>query len=782
MKKDLKKWLSLLLASVMVIGTLAACGKDVKEPTETETETETTTETETATTEENETPLVVGYSPFSEKFSPFFADTGYDMDVEAMTQVPLITTDRTGAIIFNSIEGETKNYNGTDYTYKGISDVTVTKGDAETIYNIKIRDDVTFSDGTPLTANDIIFSLYVLADTNYDGSSSIYSQPIKGMKNYRANSTAAESVTADEIAAKVAEMPQELQDYISTEIITPVLTSEVDWVASLYEDEAYATYTAEYPETKDLFAFFYGGEGYDSTAVATVEEVLADIIEIYGSDYQLLGSNYGGDPAYYQADVDAKALELVLADKAAAGEGEEIDYITGIEKINDYEVQITTTGYAATTIYNLAIEIAPLHYYGDPTLFDYDNHKFGFTRGDLSIVREKTTQPMGAGPYKFVKYENKTVYFEANDTYFKGTPAQKYIQFKETLDADKIAGVEQGTIDITDPQGSKAAFEQIAGNNSNGEISGDKITTSSIDNLGYGYIGMNADTVNVAGDPSSDASKSLRKAIATVLSVYREVTIDTWYGDAASVINYPISNTSWAAPQKSDADYKIAYSEDATGTGIFTDGMAMEDKYAAALQASLTHFEAAGYTVTDGKLTAAPDGAKLEYEVIIPADGQGNHPSFAILTDAKAALETIGFNLIINDPADSNELWNALDAGTQELWCAAWGAPIDPDMYQTYFSTNIVGLGGTNSNHYHIADEELDTLIMDARTSDDQTYRKTVYKQCLDIILDWAVEIPVYQRQNCYIFSTERVNIDSIAKDVTPFYSWLREVETVKVN
>lgn len=158
MKKDLKKWLSLLLASVMVIGTLAACGKDVKEPTETETETETTTETETATTEENETPLVVGYSPFSEKFSPFFADTGYDLDVEGMTQVPLITTDRTGAIIFNSIEGETKNYNGTDYTYKGISDVTVTKGDAETIYNIKIRDDVTFSDGTPLTANDIIFS------------------------------------------------------------------------------------------------------------------------------------------------------------------------------------------------------------------------------------------------------------------------------------------------------------------------------------------------------------------------------------------------------------------------------------------------------------------------------------------------------------------------------------------------------------------------------------------------------------------------------------------------
>ena len=27
---------------------------------------------------------------------------------------------------------------------------------------------------------------------------------------------------------------------------------------------------------------------------------------------------------------------------------------------------------------------------------------FGFTKGDLSTVRAKTTQPMGAGPYKFV--------------------------------------------------------------------------------------------------------------------------------------------------------------------------------------------------------------------------------------------------------------------------------------------------------------------------------------------------------------------------------------------
>ena len=35
---------------------------------------------------------------------------------------------------------------------------------------------------------------------------------------------------------------------------------------------------------------------------------------------------------------------------------------------------------------------------------------------------------------------------------------------------------------------------------------GDKITTSTVDNLGYGYLGMSANRINVAGKPGSDAS------------------------------------------------------------------------------------------------------------------------------------------------------------------------------------------------------------------------------------------------------------------------------------
>ena len=82
---------------------------------------------------------------------------------------------------------------------------------------------------------------------------------------------------------------------------------------------------------------------------------------------------------------------------------------------------------------------------------------------------------------------------------------------------------------------------------------------------------------------------------------------------------------------------------------------------------------------------------------------------------------------------------------------------------------------------YDIADPELDKLIMDARASLDQSYRKTVYKACLDIIVDWAVEVPVYQRQNAIIFSTERVNMDTVTPDITTYYGWMAEIQNLEL-
>lgn len=766
----MKRALALILSLVMCLGLLAGCGdKNTGDQTKDET-----------------TPLVVGYAPFNEKFSPFFSETEYDQDVWLMTSVALLNNGRQGEMIMNGIEGETYSYNGTDYTYYGPADCEIVENADGTVdYNFKLREDITFSDGEKMTIDDVIFSMYVLCDPTYDGNSTLYAVPIQGMEAYRSGMTTLSKALAaagrdnTDFTYWTEEQQTKFWDNFDKGLV-PFAQGIVDACVE-------AGAAAEGDVAAAGAAWGFSGES------TTVEEFAMEIGNQYAWSFSAMEKEVGNsDKLVDLMDED------VYNDYPTTGvkTGESAANISGIKKTGDYSMTVTLDKVDATAIYQLGVTIAPMHYYGDPSLYDYDNNSFGFTKGDLSSVRAKTTQPMGAGPYKFLKFEDGVVYFEANDSYYLGAPKTKYLNFQQCLsDDDKLNGVITGTIDIADPSFSNDTVEAIEKANG-GELDGDKITTDTVDNLGYGYLGISSACVNVGGEPGSEASKDLRKAFATVFAVYRNVAIESYYGERASVINYPISNTSWAAPQPTDDGYKVAFSVDVNGNDIYTSDMTAEQRYDAALQAALGYFEAAGYTVEDGKLTAAPAGAKLEYEVQIPADGSGDHPSFMMISEASKALATIGMNLIVTDLSDSSGLWDGIDARQVDMWCAAWSATIDPDMYQIYYSdvadhTTDLGTGknpyggplqGGSNKMYCIADAKLDDLIMDARESLDQSYRKTMYKACLDIVVDWAVEVPVYQRQNAIIFSTERVNMSTVTPDITTFYKWHSEIEKVELN
>ena len=772
----MKRALALILSLVMCVGLFTACGEQ-KNPDG------------NGGGESKDTPLVVGYSAFNQKFSPFFSETEYDQDVWVMTSLGLLNSDRQGQIIMKGIEGETHNYNGTDYTYYGPADCEIVQNDDGTVdYNFKMREDLVFSDGEKVTIDDVIFSMYVLCDPTYDGNSTLYAAPIQGMAAYRAGMTT--------LAKALAAAGRDNADFTYwTEEQQTKFWDNFDKGLVPFAEGIVAYCVQSGANTEGDIAGAAANWGFDGLAAdATIQDFAMAIGNQYGWVFSAMEKEVGNSDAL-STMMDAD----VYNDYPTTGvkTGESADSITGIKKTGDYSMTVTLDKVDATAIYQLGVTIAPLHYYGDPAQFDAENNKFGFPKGDLSSVRAKTTEPMGAGPYKFLKYEDGVVYFEANENYFLGAPKTKYLNFQQCMsDDDKLNGVITGTIDITDPTFSNDTVDAITKANNGSGVDGDKVTTDTVDNLGYGYLGMSAACVNVGGEPGSDASKNLRKAFATVFSVYRDVAIESYYGERASVINYPISNTSWAAPQPTDDGYKVAFSVDVNGNDIYTSGMSADERYAAALQAALGYFEAAGYTVTDGKLTAAPAGAKLEYELQIPADGSGDHPSFMMVSEAKKALETIGMNLIITDLSDSSGLWTGIDAHQVDMWCAAWGATVDPDMYQIYYSdvANCKGDLGTGKNPfggaaqggsnkmYCIADPELDNLIMTARESLDQSYRKTMYKACLDIVVDWAVEVPVYQRQNAIIFSTERVNMSTVTPDITTFYKWYSEIEKIELN
>ncbi len=212
--------------------------------------------------------------------------------------------------------------------------------------------------------------------------------------------------------------------------------------------------------------------------------------------------------------------------------------------------------------------------------------------------------------------------------------------------------------------------------------------------------------------------------------------------------------------------------------------MTDEEKYAAAKKAALGFFEAAGYKVENGKIVSAPEGAKMEYVVMVPGGGTGDHPSFMLMTESQKALADIGMKLTINDLTNVADMWNKLEAGQAEIWCAAWQSTPDPDMYQIYYSDVANGgkqPGGSN-DRYQIEDADLDSMIMTARESTDQEYRKTLYKACLDKIVDWSCEVPIYQRQDVTTFSAERINIDTITPDISTYYKWYGEIENMQLK
>ena len=775
--KHMKQLIALLLALVLCLGLLAGCASkttDDTTPTDT-TPADDTSKDDTAepsgedTTDEivgnPDGTIVIAETGFEGKFSPFFAASAPDQAAHALTQAVLLNADRRGEIIMHGIEGETRSYNGTDYTYYGLADCEVTENDDGTVtYAITLRDDVTFSDGTPMTIDDVIFNMYVYMDPTYDGSATFYSVPIVGIDEYRGGMDTRMNVI-------LAAGPD---GYEANDLYTEEQYNTF-WAAFQTAGEKFAQSIADYVMENYGAADFAAAVamwGYEANDAA---ELWSKIVETYGYDLSDDGIN---------KEVATTSITDFLAEEigdtwndyiVGVKTGESADHVEGIVKTGDYSMTLTTSELSTTAIYQLQMEIAPMHYYGDASLYDYDNNSFGFPKGDLSLVRAKTSTPMGAGPYIFKEYSDGVFYTDANPNYFLGAPKNGHINMKETQEADKITGIQSGALDISDPSYSLEVRNQIADINGADGDDGAIITTRLMDYRGYGYVALAAGNVKVGDDPASQESRDLRKAIMTVLSAYRDEGIDSYYGETASVINYPISNTSWAAPQVTDDGYQIAYSTDVEGNAIYTADMSTEDKYAAALNAALGYFEAAGYTVENGKVTAAPEGAAMEYTVNIGGSGNGDHPTFQVLTNAAAALKTIGFNLIVNDMAQAADLFASYKSGEAEGWVAAWQSTNDPDMYQLYHSQG-------STNYYEINDPDLDELIIAARQTTDQEARKAMYKEAMEIILDWGVELPVYQRSEASIFSSERIVVDSIPKDMTPYWTYLSEIEQIQVQ
>ena len=714
----------------------------------------------------------VGVNGLTGEFSPFFSRSGSDQEAAALTQENLLVIDRSGGVICKGIEGETVSFGDSDYTYYGPADCTVTENDdGSAEYEIHIRDDLEFSDGVPVTIDDVIFSLYVRCDPTYDGLSGLAGMPIEGLEEYRSGMH-----TLFSLISSAGEANTDFTYW--TEEEQKAFFNDYDQAVLAFTQEIVDYCKASgYNGPDDSVAACAASWGYKLEDGADLKAFWDTMVSAYNGDIAALTA----------AESAGSSLKELMQDYDSWLKGVETgtgaDSISGIEKVDDHTLRIRTTQMNDVMLSQLAGAVCPMHYYGDPSLYDYENNSFGFVKGDLSLIRERNRSPLGMGPYTFVSFEDGTVLYEKNTSYYKGEPKVGEITLVDVQAGSSLDSIADGTVDAAVIDYDDQTAEKIIGINV-GAADEDDLAVHIQDHPGFGYIGINADHVKVGDDASSDESRNLRRAFATLFAAYREEAVHNYYGENAQVIEYPISATSWAAPKSTEDGYEEAFSVGADGNAIYSDGMTPEERYAAAADAALGYFEAAGCTVENGQVTDVPEGVKTSYNILIPADGVGDHPAYEILTGAKSALEQMGITLEIRDVRNVSDIWSGLRSGNVEMWCGAWSAQADPDLYPVYYSgaSRNGENAGASSYMYGIRDLVLDEMILMAREGDSRVYRKALYKACLDTIMEWACVVPTYQRKDAVVVRTGSVEIETLPTDMTAFYCWDAQLQDLELQ
>lgn len=178
MKKKTKKWagvFSVLMSSSLV---LSACGgqEDVAstEPVKQQDLKNVKIE-KIAATDKTKVPdkaknrkdtLVVGISKPGGVFLPYFQQNGWDGNVTSVIFASLVSTDKQGKPIPELAEKWDVSSDQLTYTFH-------------------LRKNLKFSDGSPLTADDVAFTLTLLHDKAYEGEVDISQYAVKGGKEYK---------------------------------------------------------------------------------------------------------------------------------------------------------------------------------------------------------------------------------------------------------------------------------------------------------------------------------------------------------------------------------------------------------------------------------------------------------------------------------------------------------------------------------------------------------------------------------------------------------------------
>ena len=847
-----KRILSLMLAAVMLIGVLAsttACNGTASAPD----------------------ALVIMTEDLDGLFNPFFSTTGADATIVSMTQIGMLGSDYVNGDVTVAF-GKDHSVAVLDYTtsYDAATD--------KTTYTFVLKNDIVYSDGHPLTMEDILFNLYVYLDPVYTGSSTMYSTDIVGLQDYRTQTIGSGSTNVDDTITSAANdrAQNRLNELINlfrsvgktqtagsysadyskmvsainnhtlssgyvnaisnnpAEVTNQNLLADYEEALRLFKEELGTDYISakeaylEEPykstgEFDEVTSFMYA-EGYvtveyakDPVTNKDIKSQIEKVTRLYNADV-VKDMNSAIDYVYnskieQQLDIilsywatanklrttyAAKAKEVIL--RANMKDGElTVPNISGIVSLGhttdvatvtgqngtytvahehdadgkpvnaeEYDVlQITINGTDPKAIWNFAFSVAPQHYYAEGYTVDIANNKFGVDYASFNYMKEviqssrNVKLPMGAGAYKVTDAQNSdtpaegdffkdnVVYFKANNNFMMGQPKIEKVRYQVVSASNAISALESGSVHFVTPQFTQANISLIDSLASKG------IEKTYTDQLGYGYIGVNAGKV-----PNIYVRKAIMSAMNTSLAL-------SYYSTGmAETIYWPMSTVSWAYPK------------DASGNNSrdnLHDYPAILFDREEAKKTILEYMQLAGVSAGD---------SALSIKFTIAGSNLTDHPTYQTFQSAADLLNECGWNIEV---VPDTQALTKLATGSLAVWAAAWGTTVDPDMYQVYHknstatSTLAWGYREILASPASYPEEnqilnKLSDVIDDAREIEDRAERSALYKEAMGYVLDLAVELPVYQRKVLYAYNAKVIDTSSLPAEINPYTSPLDKI------
>lgn len=672
-----KKTLAILLAMLMAFS-LAACGGKDDASKKTNAEGDKPKTIEASGTYDT---LVIGTQTLNGVFSPMFASSAYDQQVCDLVFSYVSQLDKDGVLVDKAGHVESK-------------EITAADGHTQVEYTVSIQKGMKFSDGEPVTIDDVLFLYYIFADPTYDGSSTFSTLDIVGLKEYYYDTP--------NYTAKLDEITKEVESKYTLDKI-----SEADYKAYLKDSSLDGWWQGI--DSYDWVGYLKG-EGYDPSGIEKDEAKLLDML--VKCEYEKYAAYYNPQ-AYYQSKLEGEFITGNLED------GIDVEEISGIKKIDDYTCTVLFNSISIYGDREIAQwPIVPKHYYGK-----------AFKKGDLTAVKALNGSPLGSGPYNFVSYKDNIVTLEGNVKYYDELVKIPTIKLQVVADDARVDTLIAGDIDVTEPSASKEVIKQI-------DDAG--MGYSLVDNPGYGYIAMSAETI---------PDINVRKGLMHLMN--RKPAVEAYYGELAEVIERPMTPT--VAEYPKDAKEVYGYNPDK----------------------ALEYFTTAGYKKdASGKLVK--DGKQLKITVGIGGDGKMDHPSAPILTQMANDMKAMGAELIIQD-LDFSTLTNLVDGGELDMWVMAWGNSMTCDL------TQIFGSKG-NDNRAKLYSKDIDALQKEILKTVDFDKRCELVAKELDLIMDAAVYMPIYQRKNMEIYNTNTIKMDTLPKETTTYWNYVKEINTLEMQ